>query len=164
MVLNKVFMFLCIQANGTHVSVSYDPFYNVGLIMKNITTIISAFLFIASLIILDMHLSESKKHIPVVVKQHGYLPVSTHLCNEKTESLPFNRCNCEKQVEGANVVNFRFVNVRKAFSRHNLYASQFLLTRRTALLLPIKYKAPFGPVTHTVHNITIHVRNCVWLI
>ncbi len=136
----------------------------VSLIMKNITTIISALLFFASSVVLDMHLSDGKKHIPVLVKEHGYSPVSTHLCNEKTESLPFDWCNCEKEVEGANVVNSRFVNVRKALSRQNAFAPQFLLTRYTALLLPIIYKAPFGPVTHTVNNITIHVKNCVWLI
>lgn len=132
--------------------------------MRNITTIISALLFIAGSVVLDMHLSEGKKHVPVVIKQHVYASASAHLCIEKTESWPVESCNCERQVEGAHLENSRFASVRKVFPRNIAFVPLAFLSRHSAAVAPISSKVQSYCITYTVNNIPLHVRNCVWLI
>lgn len=132
--------------------------------MKNITTIISALLFIAGSVFLDMHLSEGKKHMPVMVKQHTDEAVGAHVCSEKTESLPVENCNCERQVEGVHLVNSRLANFRKIFPRYIPSISLSFLSRHSAAVLPNLSEAQSYLITYTSNNIPLHVRNCVWLI
>jgi len=132
--------------------------------MKSIITIISALLFISSSVFIDMSLSDGNKHVPVVINQHVYEPGSAHLCNEKTESLPLDGCNCEKQLEGSHVVNSRFGSVRKVFSRQTFFTPLSFLSKRSATVVPIPNKAQAKYVTYTENNLPLHIRNCIWLI
>jgi len=132
--------------------------------MKNIVTIISALLLISGSVFLDMFLSEGNLVVPVETSQYVYEPLSNHLRNDKTESLPFEKCNSEKEVEGAHAENARFGSVRKIFSRHTCFAPLSILNKHsiTALLIPIKVKRNYPD--YTVNNLPLHVRNCIWLI
>ncbi len=137
---------------------------NLSVIMKNISTIISALLFIAGSVVLDMHLSEGKKHVPMVLKQQVYASASAHLCIEKAESWPVESCNCERQVEGAHLENSRVAIARKVFPRNIAFVPLAFLSRHSATVPPISSKAQSDCITYTVSNIPLHVRNCVWLI
>lgn len=132
--------------------------------MKNIVTIISFLLFIAGSVFLDMFLSEDNKDVTVVIKQYAYEPVSAQLCNVKTKSLPFDKCNPQKQVEGTHVENARFASVRKIISRHNFFAPLYFLNKHSATLLPVSNKVQSSYIGYAGNNLPIHLRNCIWLI
>ena len=132
--------------------------------MKNIITIISALLFIAGSAFLDIDLSEGNRHVPVVIKQQAFTPVIASLCNEKTESLPFDKCHCEKQVEGVHIVNSRIGSVSNLLSRHIAFAASYLFNKHSATALPISTQASSTCIAQTLNNVSLHIRNCVWLI
>ncbi len=132
--------------------------------MKNIFAIISAFLFIAGSVAVNMVLSDGSKDVAILIKQNSYKPASAHLCNVKIESLPLNKCNPKNQVEDAHVTTTRFASARKIISRHIFFAPLFFLSKHSAAALAISNKAQPNFVLYTVKNLPLHIRNCSWMI
>lgn len=132
--------------------------------MKNIITIISALFLIAGLILLDTFLSDGDMHLSLVTNQEAYNPVSTQLGNEKTASLPSDRCNGEKELEGSHVVHFQFATVRKVFLRHIAFAPLSVLNGQLVTGLSGANKFQLNSFTYSINSIPLHIRNCVWII
>lgn len=132
--------------------------------MKNIVTIVSALFFIVGSVFLEMFLPDGNKEISVVLKQYEYEPASAYFGYEKTESLPFDKYNAEKQVEGAHVKNARFASIRKISLHRNYFDPLLLFSKHSITLLPSPIKAQPDSIAYTVNNLPLHVRNCIWLI
>jgi len=139
-------------------------FKNLSVQMKSIFTIISSVLFIAGSVFSDMFLSDGNKHVPVVIKQYAYEPVNTHMYNLKIESLPFDKCNTEKQVEGSHVTTTRFATFRKIILRHPSIAPLSFLSKHSSTVLPKINKLHSNFIGYKENNLPLHVLNCSWLI
>lgn len=132
--------------------------------MKNVVTIISVFLIIVGSVFLNKFLPDDNEDVSVVVKQYEYESASAYLGYEKTESLPFDKYNAEKQVEGAHVKNARFASIRKISLHRNYFDPLLFFSKHSITLLPSPIKAQPDSIAYTVNNLPLHVRNCIWLI
>jgi len=132
--------------------------------MKNIVAIILAFLFTTGSVLLGMFLSDSYKDVSVVKNQSVYEPLGVQLRNDKTQSLPLDKCNSEKEVEGAHVQNARVVSVRKIFSRFACFAPVSFLNKHLVIVRKMTNKAQPNKIAYALNNLPLHIRYCIWLI